>query len=234
MSNDNFPNRPKVTFDFNLPHGLDTGDNEQELETLHGIIDRDKSLSDAWSFDQPRDDGFNTTTDVVGCSTKTQSIAADEQLRYRQFSQGFSDDEGSGEAFERSWPSNQARKLFTDVRKGKKSPRRSDTDSEGSGSSGQAKKPRQSLFGGAVQVMELKGRDDHMLPSLGSNIGNRMSSLNIDQQEDDLDDLEKEVDTGFRPAWSDIGSVRSSPALSDDEFLIPADTMVSTPSSLPI
>lgn len=160
----------------------------------------------------------------------THQQGNDEQsLEYRQFSPGFSDDEGSGEAFERSWPSHQAKKQTAKTAKGRKSPRRSDNECEDPETKGRAKKPRQSLFGGNDQEMEIdEGADNILVPATpGLGLGTRMSSLTLDQEHDG-DEVEHPVNNSFGLACSDIGSVRDSPLPSDDEVAIPPDTVVSS------
>ncbi|KAF3048135.1 hypothetical protein E8E12_010678 [Didymella heteroderae] len=199
MTKENLPNRSEVSFDFNLPHSINTEDNAGAAQG--GSNQSVADMNDA----------------QIGDATQ-------QNLDYRQFSLGLSDDEGSGEAFERSWPGR--KKHAAKAAKGKKSPRRSDNESEDVETNTRAKKPRQSLFGGADEEMDIDEQSDNILapatPGLG--LGNRMSSLTLDQQQDG-DEAERSMNNGFGLACSDIGSVRNSSAPSDDEFIIPPDTV---------
>ena len=225
MADIHLTDRPEVTFEFNLPHGIEAGDSSGSAPTqpLHGHAGE---LS--WSFNGlPEGDEMEQGAQH-GLAMHQQGN--DEQsLEYRQFSPGFSDKEGSGEAFERSWPGHQAKKQAAKTAKGKKSPRRSDNGSEDSEIKGRAKKPRQSLFGGTDQEMEIDEQADNLLapatPRLG--LGNRMSSLTLDQQHEG-DEADRSMSNSFGLACSDIGSVRDSPPPSDDEVVIPPDTVVSS------
>ncbi|KAJ4983793.1 hypothetical protein SVAN01_10713 [Stagonosporopsis vannaccii] len=219
MSDTNLFSRPDVTFDFNLPHGMDMEDNAQKFETSNSDHDRDTPTPGVWSLNQLRDYGFATTTATLDCKS--------DQLNYRQFSPGLSDHEGSGEAFKHSWSSHLAKKQSTKVAKCKRFPRRSKPNGERSESSVRAKKPRPSLFGRAVQEMGHEGRDDNVLTPAtpGFNIDNHISSLQLDQQQVSDGDMERVVNTDFGLACSDIGSVHSSPALSDDGFSIRQNAM---------
>jgi hypothetical protein len=231
MDND-LPAKPDVTFEFNLPHGIDISEDSLEDGQLH---DASKAVSlDVQAIDEQFDDYVameNISNDrrmLAKDSNDDITVHDNQELNYHQFSPGFSDDEGSGEAFERSWPSHQANKQAARAAKGKKSPRRSDNESEDSEMNIRAKKPRQSLFGGADQELEIDEQVDNLLtpatPGLG--LGNRMSSLTLDQQKHG-DGVARPMNNGFGLACSDIGSVRDSPAPSDDEFVIPPDTVVS-------
>lgn len=206
MTDESLPNKPEVTFEFNLPHGIDPS----------------QKINDALEHRAHASEHTDSTEANPGLDSQ-------QEVDYRAFSPGFSDDEGSSEAFERSWPGHQAKKQAAKAAKGKKSPRRSDDESEDSASNTRAKKPRQFLFGGADAEMEMDKQADNLLapatPGLG--LGSRMSSLTLDQQ-DDRDKMEQPTNNGFGLACSDIGSVRESPPPSDDEFVIPPDTVVSS------
>lgn len=212
MTDESFPRRPIV----NVEH-----------ESLQGAGASDTAGSRMWSFDQLQDNNLTNNTDVSDGINRQQNLTTNDQLNYQQFSPGFSDDEGNGEGFERSWPSHQIRKQAASNAKGKKSPRRSDSGSEGSETGNHAKKPRQSLFGGEIQRIEHEEQDDvvQMPATPGHNIGHSLSSMNLDQEQDG-DDMMGAVNTGFGLASSDIGSVRNSPALSDDDFFNLPDTVV--------
>ncbi|KAF3052730.1 hypothetical protein E8E11_010198 [Didymella keratinophila] len=214
--------KPEVTFEFNLPHGIEADDASGSAppQPLHG-----HAGESSWSFNGlPEGDEMEQGAQH---ELTTHQQGNDEQaLKYHQFYPGFSDDEGSGEAFERSWPGHQAKKQVAKTTKGKKSPRRSDNESEDSETKIRAKKPRQSLFGGIDQEMEIDEQRNNLLgptmPGLG--LGNSMSSLTLDQQHDG-DEVEHPVSNSFGLACSDIGSVRDSPPPSDDEVVIPPDTV---------
>ncbi|KAJ4353121.1 hypothetical protein N0V95_003655 [Ascochyta clinopodiicola] len=149
-------------------------------------------------------------------------------MNYRQFSPGFSDDDGGQEAFERSWHGHQAKRRGEQVLKGKKSPRRSEDDEDDSEFSVTAKRPRQSLFGEPTEELhEEEQANQPFAPATPEHgIGNRMSSLSLDQQMSDDGDVNRSFTTGFGLACSDIGSVRGSSAPSDEEPHIPLGDVV--------
>lgn len=214
--------KPEVTFEFNLPHGIDADEDAQGANNFSSHAPVPQQNHDDRS---PMSEVSATATEGTRFQRADQNEA--HKLDYRAFSPGFSDDEGSGEAFERSWPRYQANKQAAKAAKGKKSPRRS--DGEDSETKARAKKPRRSLFGGVEQKMEIQEQVDNPLaltkPGLG--LDNRMSSLTLDEQHDG-DEVEQPTENGFGLACSDIGSVRDSPPPSDDEFIIPPDTVVSS------
>lgn len=201
MAQDKPLDRLEVTFDFNLPHGIDVEDNSAPMQ---GPTIESEAQQDLQNTEQ-------------------------QDLNYRQFSPGFSDDEGRGDAFERSWPSHQAKKQATKAAKGKKSPRRSENDDDESELTVRAKKPRQTLFGRPDEDIEdeeqITGLDAPATP--GHGIGNRMSSLSLDEHVDEGDDLNQVGNTGSNLACSDIGSICNSPIPSDEEVIIPPDNVVS-------
>ncbi|KAJ8115565.1 hypothetical protein OPT61_g2814 [Boeremia exigua] len=184
------PDEAGVSFDFSLPRAFDVPGD------LHGT-----------------ESGF--TTDVHN----TDEVDFTES-DYRQFFPGFSDDEGDGEAFKRSWPDYQAKNQTAVFMPGRKSPKRSDSNDFESNI--RAKKSRHSLFGGAdEEVTDKDHTSDFFMPAImGDGIGDRMSSLNLEQQQDGDDGAERAMRTGFGLACSDIGSVCDS---SDDELIIPPD-----------
>ena len=213
MADDTPSSKPEVTFEFNLPHGIEPeGDESSHTEQYNANMEADPQ-----SVQQ-------------GTNHKTGN-SQEQELSYREFSPGFSDDEGSGEAFERSWPGHQAKKQAVMAARGKKSPRRSDNESENPEINTRAKKPRQSLFGGADEDMDMdidEQVNDLLAPTTpGLGLGNRMSSLTLDQQHDG-DEVEHPVSNSFGLACSDVGSVRDSPPPSDDEVVIPPDMAVSS------
>jgi hypothetical protein len=153
----------------------------------------------------------------------------DQNLDYRQFSPGFSDDEDSGQAFEHDWSSRQAKRQAVKAAKSKKSLRRSDDEGADLEPRTRTKKPRPSLFVGThTDVSEEEQEDVSSAPATpGHVIGNRMSSLNLDVEEADDETIARNVSNGFGLACSDIGSVHDSPVPSEDEFTIPPDPQVS-------
>ncbi|KAF9698163.1 hypothetical protein EKO04_003476 [Ascochyta lentis] len=227
MADDALPDQPGVTFDFNLPHGTDVEEDTQETPV------QSRAAHSTWSFDHLEDD-HDPTADLQGNSSHPNHIVTSSQdnneevLNYRQFSPGFSDDDGGREAFERSWHSHQAEKQATKAAKGKKSPRRSNDDVGESESSAPAKTPRQSLFSGPKENVREEGEVGSLLTPAASGDGfdNRMSSLSLDQQMGDDSGINRSISTGFGLACSDIGSVRDSPVPSDEEFDIPPDDVV--------
>lgn len=223
-------NKPEVTFEFNLPHGIDSE------EATHVVANNAKERPDSGaevhcSLDQNNEEmtGLPSNNEQSFHYGEDQVNENNQDLTYRQFSPGFSDDEGSGEAFERSWPGHQAAKQAAKTARGRKSPRRSDNASEDSGTKARAKKPRQSLFGRADEVMDIDEQvNDLFAPATpGFGLGNRMSSLALDQEHNG-DEVEHPMSNSFGLACSDIGSVRDSTPPSDDEVVIPTDTVVSS------
>lgn len=220
MKGETLLDRPEVNFSPNSTYGIDKEDEgTTEGTQVHAINSENEDVL--------MKDLFGTANHGNGSEDNLDNWT-EQDLNYRQFSPGFSDDEGSGEAFERSWPTHEAKKKAAKKAKDKKSPRRSDSEEDDSQRSAWAKKPRQSLFGDH-QDKEDGGRLADLLASStpGHGLGNRMSSLNLDQQVDGDEDLGQPVSTGFGLACSDIGSVRNSPAPSDDEIVIPPDDVVS-------
>ncbi|KAF2829626.1 hypothetical protein CC86DRAFT_344135 [Ophiobolus disseminans] len=210
MADDTMPPRPNCEFDFNLPHGIDT---EEAMD-----VDNDPQQNNEESTDDPMDDLFNDPEpdDVIGADDQHDA------LNYKTFEAGFSDDEGGTEVFDRSWTVHQARKAPP---KQKKSPRRSEDDDGDNESSPKLKKPRKSLFGGPVEERETAALEDHV-PNAhsvsGLDVRQRMSSLNLDQQE--AQD-ERPFHLGFGLGSSERGSMSPGPsrAPSEDSVFIPRD-----------
>jgi hypothetical protein len=206
-------NTSDITFNFNLPHGINTD------ESVHSVQDKDDDA--AAGLEHPNDNNNQLGLDRIADTG--------EELNYRQFSTGFSDDEGTGEAFERSWSKLQAEKQASTSAKGKKSPRRADNQESSSTSKGRRKKSRKSLLGGVNEDMSEEVQNDVLSarrPS-GHSIGNRMSSLSLEQQTSGEDDMDQPMNNNFGLACSDVGSVCNSPVPSDDEIIIPPDDVVS-------
>jgi len=232
------PARPEVEFDFNLPHGLDA-----EPETIaHNAHPDDvvRSRSDGGhDDDEPMEDVQQAVQRDLDLDPPRQN-AAQHDMNYNTLEEGFSDDEDAPKAFDRSWTAHRARRSSP---KSKKSPRTDDGDDE---ASPRSKKPRQSLFGGLAEEVEEDHFDDLFeeqpddplvdeevdLPETEMprhSIGNRMSSLNLDQQEREVSPFEQQFNLGFeQPGDSDREgmSSRGSPAPSDGEIVIPPDTQV--------
>ncbi|KAI4666315.1 uncharacterized protein J4E79_002352 [Alternaria viburni] len=227
MVDQNMPPRPEVEFDFNLPHGIDS-----EV-SLSNEPDNIVPQTDH----EPMEDVQQTVEQDDALGPLLQD-SAQHDMNYNTLEEGFSDDEDAPKAFDRSWTAHQARRSSP---KSKKSPRTDDGDDE---PSPRTKKPRQSLFGGLAEEVEEdrfddlfeEQPDDHLvdeevdLPETEmprQSIGNRMSSLNLDQEEKEADPFEQQFNLGFeQPGDSDREgmSSRGSPAPSDGEIVIPPDT----------
>lgn len=178
----------------------------------------------------------------------------EQDKSYVPLPKGFSDDEDDkdAEAFDGTVTNHQSRKPSPNS---KKSPRRPREDSDHEASP-RTKKPRQSLFGGPSGEYEheqdeqeeldrqpgaydgqkqvdrhLAGEVDEMtdVNTPGQNIGNRMSSLNLDEQERHCSPSQRPFSLGFGLNSPDRNSLspRASPAPSEDSVIIPPDTQVS-------
>jgi hypothetical protein len=220
MADESLQDRPEVTFDFNLPHGVAVEESNGQQDTqqrmqLYINSDGDNDMSDLFG-----DDEFSTARGNDLCAGDQDSN--DREMNFRQFSSGFSDDEGSREAFDCSWESHEAKKRAAKAAKSTKSPRRSDNEDEATESEARAKKLRQSLFVESDAEMEEEEQVGNLFAPAtpGRGIGNRMSSLNLDQQENSEEATEASMTTGLELACSDIGSVHNSPVPSDDEVVI--------------
>jgi len=232
----NLPPKPDVEFDFNLPHGMDVEENAKG---------DDQSMNDHHADDgMPQDPDVDMhdedSGDFHSKDARHHQNSAQHDMNYNTLEEGFSDDEDAPKAFDRSWIAHQARRSSP---KSKKSPRTDDGDDE---ASPRSKKPRQSLFGGLAEEVEEDHFDDLFeeqpddplvdeevdLPETEmprQSIGNRMSSLNLDQQEREVSPFEQQFNLGFeQPGDSDREgmSSRGSPAPSDGEIVIPPDTQV--------
>ncbi|KAI4944799.1 hypothetical protein J4E91_008486 [Alternaria rosae] len=227
MVNQNMPPKPEVEFDFNLPHGID-GEASLSNEPDSLIPQTDHEPMEDVQQTVERDHDMNLS----------HENSAQHDMNYNTLEVGFSDDDDAPKAFDRSWTAHQARRSSP---KKKKSPRAEDSDDEASPKS---KKPRHSLFGGSAEEVEEDDLEDlfeeppedrlidedENLPETElrkHSIGNRMSSLNLDQQEREASPLEQQFNVGFQqPGDSDREgmSSRGSPAPSDGEVIIPPDT----------
>lgn len=237
------PPRPEVEFDFNLPHGID---NEKETPAIdqdplssafHDAVMQDEH--DCHDGQDYADISHQNAVPDHNPDSHNQN-RAQHDMNYNTLEEGFSDDDDAPKAFDRSWTAHQARRSSP---KKKKSPRAEDSDDEASTKS---KKPRHSLFGGSTEEVEEDDLEDlfeeppedrlideaENLPETElrkHSIGNRMSSLNLDQQEREASPLEQQFNVGFQqPGDSDREgmSSRGSPAPSDGEVIIPPDTKV--------
>ncbi|KAF2130739.1 hypothetical protein P153DRAFT_336572 [Dothidotthia symphoricarpi CBS 119687] len=227
MVDNDMPPRPETEFDFSLPHGLEAGEDASNDDQN----DRD-SLHDLFNSPEPDNDNEHNKIDHNDHDLNPENRNNDQQdLNYCAFAKGFSDDEDGDETFDGSWAGHQAK---TSSSRNKKSPRRSETDDADDEESPRMKKPRQSLFGGPDEEVEedepdrrvtedQSGLDALDTPEQG--IRNRISSLNLDQQEDETI---RPFNLGFGLASSDRGSIspRSSPAPSEGSVIIPPDDQV--------
>jgi hypothetical protein len=245
--NDSMPPRPDVEFDFNLPHGIDAGDSVKgNLHSTHGYQENDnlpKAMHEHVEQDIDIDmrDRSNDDNSIYDQNSSDQDM--NHQI-LQILEQGFSGDDDAPQAFDRSWSGHQARKSPSTS---KKSPRTDDGDDE---ASPRVKRPRQSLFGGPTDVIEEDQFDDLFgeLPEEGlrdqadnlletevprENIGNRLSSLDLEAQETEVHSSEQPLNLSFGFAESDRDSMspRVSPGLSDGEIVIPPDTQVCAISS---
>ena len=229
--------KPDSDFGLILSHGVDTEKNtpthlsSNHVTHSHGLYDTaednlesnatdDTSNNHGPVEEEPYSDEFSHHHQRVH-DTMEMVVPTTEHMDYGTFPKGFSDDEDTGDAFERSW---EGRKPRMALPKSKKSPRRmSDEDM-----SPKTKKPRQSLFGGPSEG------DDATTPKTpGEGIRFRMSSLNLDQQEKELSPSDRPFNLGFGigHASSERGSLspRVSPVPSEESVIIPPDDQVRAP-----
>jgi hypothetical protein len=230
MADDSMPSRPECEFDFNLPHGMDV---EKGIAPTLGYDGASQNLDTPMDED-PMPDCDLDALFVDGPGDNQQP------MNYETFPTGFSDDEGSEEAFDRSWAAQQARKCSP---KNKKSPGRSEGSDGGEEASPKTKRPRKSLFGGPFEeVDDDQDKDDVDGTNLEvddpdaskPDIRHRMSSLNLDQQVETFEDLQYAQDTRPYDMGLDLASFdqdgmppRSRRAASEDSTLIPPDNQVS-------
>lgn len=200
----------------------DPTETTSDRDLPHVIENEEDSSSDVPSSDR------SGTSNLNSLGAHNYEIDG-RDLNYRQFSPGFSDDEDSGRTFMRDWPRHQARRQATNATRGEKSLRHSDDADTDAEPDVRAKKPRQSLFGGAeTDVDDEEQAGIAVAPATsGPNMGNRMSTLSLDPQQSENEHVPRNTSTGFGLACSDIGSVRDSPTPSDDdEVVIPPDPIV--------
>jgi hypothetical protein len=196
----------------------------------------------------PIRDNSDTMQDVTRTNEELDDLFNDDQdtsqqpLDYDTFQPGFSDDEGGEEAFNRSWPAQQARKKSP---KSKKSPRRSETSDGDDEASPHSKRPRKSLFGGPDEEMQGQEQEENeQNEGLGTleigrpDMRQRFSSLNLDQQDaqdvQDTQNIQEAEDGGhfnmdFDFGGTAIGRVSHAPsrAPSEESIVILPDTVVS-------
>jgi hypothetical protein len=224
------PPKPEVEFDFDLPQGIDTEEFTQSNE---------HDSNDPLSYHEPIEDVQRVIEPNIDPDVQDENSVR-QIINYNTLQEGLSDDDHAPEAFDRSWSAHQARKSLSRKRK---SPRAKNGDDEASPSS---KKPRQSLFGGTTEEVEEdqfadlfeEQTEDRLVDQAGyllgtpiatHNIDSRMSSLNLGQQEMEANSSKQLFNLGFglEDSGGESMSPRASPALSDSEIVIPADTQVS-------
>ncbi|KNG50077.1 c6 finger domain-containing protein [Stemphylium lycopersici] len=157
------------------------------------------------------------------------------------FEEGFSDDDGAAEAFDRSWPGHQARKSPPKDRMSSRNDNEDDEMSPGN------KRPRQSLFGGPGDEAEespdkmLEDPLEHSCKASisgqvnavqeqgipGLDIADALPSLSPDPP---LSDFPFNAGSGLSASERDSVSPRNSQAPSSDTVTIPPDTQVRTPT----
>jgi hypothetical protein len=228
MTDEEMPPRPECEFEFNLPHGIDSDDatpNSTAMlddSVVHMHPEEVRAVMEDADADRPNDD-----------SIMDNEQNAQQAMNYDTFKLGFSDDEGGDEAFDYSWEAQKARK--PSQKKKKKSPRRSQDSDVDDEASPRAKKSRQSLFGGPGGEIENEEHNEHTIDqdvepivpkTPGHSIGNRMSSMNLeehDAQEDHISSLYLGAGTSNWDSRSPI----PSRAVSEESIVIPPDDQVS-------
>jgi hypothetical protein len=237
---DSLPPRPDTAFDFNLPHGIDTEEHAPSTgQTVHDFADREPN-DPQYDHDQMED--IQHTAEPKNNVDLYDQDTGEQEMNYELMPKGFSDDEDAGEAFDRSWSIHQAQKSPP---KNKKSPKRSSDDGDEEAIP-TTKKPRVSLFGGPMDEDEEErseeepekygvDRDEDVAEpkTPGHGIGNRLSSLNLEQQEREVSPTERPLNVGFGLPLSDRGSDRSMsptppPDTPEENVCIPPDTEVSS------
>jgi hypothetical protein len=224
--------RPDVEFDFILPHGMDNED----------AVPSNEQTNYDYQNDHDPMEGFHHTTEPTNALDLYGQNIGEQNMNYELLPKGFSDDEDAGEPFDRSWSGRQAMKSPP---KDKTSPKRSSDDGDDEASP-TAKKPRKSLFGGPMEDYEEERPDGHPKDDVvdqnddvrepktpGHGIGNRLSSLNFEQQERADSPSERPYNLGLDIATIDDGSDRGSmsptppPDPNDEHVVIPPDDQVS-------
>jgi hypothetical protein len=219
MADDSMPSRPDCDFNFNLPHGIDDEDADDANDMTEGA----------------------PTAAEMDTLFNDDDQNAQQTVNYQTFAEGFSDDEGGEEAFDRSWAGHKARKASP---KQKKSPRRSEDEDGDDEATPRVKRPRKSLFGGPgadiepeqpedgeIEDEQLEDRVDEVEEQTTTptearpDIRQRMSILHLDQQE--AQDTHP-YNLGFGLAPSERGSLSParSRADSEDPVVIPPEVSV--------
>lgn len=238
MADVDMPPRPECEFDFNLPHGIDTADfpvadHDHDISVVRNASEAvGSSEIEELDCDDQRieTDSVNVRPQPLGSpngAVSSHDTPEENEFSYRELSEGESDEE-AGEAFSLPWSSHQAKKSSP---KSKKSPRRSD-DGSSDGLSPTPKKPRQSLFGASPTEEDIRettesniyGEDD----SPKHNIGHRMSSLNLEQEDKQRSSTGRPFNFGFGSTSENRESVspRTSRASSEESIIIPPDDQV--------
>lgn len=228
------PPKPDCDFDFNLPHGVDVED------TVTPTQDRDpvESLIDCAQVDEnAMEDLQHTSTNSANLSPCGE-VSTQQVTNYAALAEGFSDDEGGEEAFDRSWPSRRPKRAPPPL---KKSPRRWE-EGDGDDEASPTKRARRSLFGGPVEEGDIDDeqqsdvRDNSAAsndPEPDPDIDDGMSSLHIDSIRQDVEEQSTQMPAASPTRSTSLASVRdsqsppSSSVFSEDEVEIPPDTQVS-------
>jgi hypothetical protein len=222
MADDSMPPRPECEFDFNLPHGIDTTESVPYTQERKATRSGEDSNSQTRRTDEELDALFEDGVDN-----------AQQPMNYDTFAQGFSDDEGGDEAFDRSWTARQAKR--PSPKKKKKSSRRSEDGDGDDEASPRTKRPRKSIFGGPLEELEAQEREEYVVgqdngsnapPTPGQGIRHCMSGLNIDEQ-DAQDDRPFNIGFGLTSSERDSMSPVASRDPSEDSVIIPPDDHVS-------
>jgi hypothetical protein len=131
------------------------------------------------------EDGDGIRQQSIGLENDTMGDDHEGQQR-DDFEQGISDEEGHEAAFDRSYPGPKQKKSLQS-NSSKKSPRRTEND-DSDMSSPETKRPRPpSLFGDGATHSDEDADDEKMPPKTpGQGIGMRLSSLNLEQQDDSI------------------------------------------------
>jgi hypothetical protein len=230
MADDKMPPWPECEFDFDLPHGVDTEEEQfdhDKRQPVHKAMDltgnenRDDSIQDVSRSDQELDTLFADAEDN-----------SELPLNYDRFPKGFSDDGSRNDTLECSWEGVQTKKLSS--KKSKKSPRRSGISDSDEQASPKAKKPCKSLFGDAGQEVKEQDQEDDvkhqsriakLFNTTQPDIQDRMSSLDLDQQE--AQDMRVPIlSRGLGSSDVESGSPASSRSPSEESVGIPVDDKV--------
>jgi hypothetical protein len=223
MPSDTMPCRPDCEFHFNLPHSFDP-DEEQSVEQAIIFADNE-NRDDPMEGTSPNDEDL----DALFADYEDNS---EQPLSHDRFPIGFSDNGGAKDAFDRSWDAHQAKRQYS--KKTKKSPRRSEVGDKDDDACPRIKRPRKLLFGDPGQEVEEQEHEEGVENQDGSiefrdspqpGLRNRLSSLNLDQQEAQDTHI---PNLGFGPRSSEIDSASPGPsrAPSEESVVIPPDDKV--------